>query len=269
MGTPVAAAVRSGGARTLWCPNGRGPATATRAASVGLEAVESLDALVTSSDVILSICPPVAAEEVAAEVADRRFDGLFVEANAVDPNRLHRIAERITAVGARVVDGALFGPRHDGDATRLYLSGASADVRAVRRLFDGSGVRTTQVDGGVGQASALKMAHSTFQKSARALAALAYALAARHGVVDHLLAEADGLESALAQPERLPGVAARAWRWVPELRDAAETLVAAGLPAALADGAAEVLARWEPDRDADGLTLDAVLARLRSPIADR
>jgi 3-hydroxyisobutyrate dehydrogenase-like beta-hydroxyacid dehydrogenase len=263
MGAAVAGALRAGGSRTLWLPPGRSAATRARAERAGLEPVRDLRALL-AADVVFSVCPPAAAESVAREVAERGFSGIFVDANAVSPARFGRIAERVAAGGARVVDGSLFGPRENGDDTRLYLAGDTPDRDAVAELFAGTAVTAIAMDEGPGSASALKMAHTTFQKAARALAALAHALAADAGVSRHLQREAEGLGSALSQADRLPGVAVRAWRWAPEMREAADSLAAHGLPPEMAIAAADVLALWEHDRDPAGLTVDTVLDRLRA-----
>jgi len=61
----------------------------------------------------------------------------------------------------------------------------------------------------------------------------------------------------------LPGVAARAWRWGPEMLEIADTLEADGLPGGLARGAADAFARWRDAKDAEWPLADA-LARLRA-----
>lgn len=263
MGAVVAAALKAGGARTRWLPHGRSGATRERAERAGLEPAADLRALL-AADVVLSVCPPAVAESVADQIAESGFSGLFVDANAVSPARFGRIADRVAASGARVVDGSLFGPREPGDGTRLYLAGDAPDRDAVASLFAGTDVTAIGMDEGAGSASALKMAHTTFQKASRALAALSHALAAEAGVSRHLRREAEGLGSALSQADRLPGVAVRAWRWAPEMREAADSLAAHGLPPAMATAAAEVLALWAEDRDPESLTVDIVLDRLRS-----
>ena len=58
-------------------------------------------------------------------------------------------------------------------------------------------------------------------------------------------------------------MAARAWRWGPEMREIADTLEAAGLPGGLARGAADAFARWEGDKDAE-LPVAEALSHLRA-----
>lgn len=119
----------------------------------------------------------------------------------------------------------------------------------------------------VGSASALKMAFASYQKAARTLAGVAHALADAHGVGDQLTAEAEVMVSAiLSDPEYLPSVAARAWRWAPEMGEIADTLHAANLPTDLADATAEVMCRWERDKDQHDLRVEEVLAHLRNQV---
>ncbi len=257
MGAAVGRQLTEAGTRVVWCPEGRSPGTARRADEAGLERVRDLAELVEESDVIVSLCPPAAAEEVAASVAG--FGGLFVEANAISPARTRDIAGRFGAA----LDGCVIGPPPSaGTGARLYLSGdRAAEVAA---LFGGTAVEALVVDGGIGRASALKMAYGSYNKALSALAAVSHALADAHGVGDELLAEArrSGL-GPLADPGSLPGAAARGWRWAPEMEEAAATYRAAGLPDDLALAAAAVFTRWNGDRDAFGMSLTDALAHLR------
>jgi len=76
--------------------------------------------------------------------------------------------------------------------------------------------------------------------------------------------------SPLADPAYLPSVAARAWRWAPEMHEIADTLTEAGLPPHLALATAEVRSRWEGDKDHRDLPLTDVLRHLtQNPAADR
>ena len=85
MGSAVGATLVAGGARVLWSPEGRGPATRTRAAELGLEASGSLARVTAAAGVIVSVTPPHAALAQAREVAALGFHGIYVDANAVAP----------------------------------------------------------------------------------------------------------------------------------------------------------------------------------------
>jgi 3-hydroxyisobutyrate dehydrogenase-like beta-hydroxyacid dehydrogenase len=261
MGAAIAGQLSGRGTPTLWCPTGRSEASVTRAASARLQPVADLAELLDRADIVLSICPPAAAEDLASEVAKHRYAGIFVDANAISPDRAARIGVRTTESGARFVDGAIIGPPpRTGKTARLYLSGPEAAT--VAELFEQTSVEPVLLDGTVGTASGLKMAYASYQKATRALAGVAHALAADLGVTEHLVAEAvRNPNSPLADPDYLPSVAARAWRWAPEMREIADTLTEAGLPPYLGAAATVVLERWRDDKDTD-LPLESVLDHL-------
>ncbi|WP_327284628.1 DUF1932 domain-containing protein [Streptomyces sp. NBC_01205] len=265
MGAAVAAQAVAAGHEVLWVPEGRSDATHRRAKDAGATACDSLDEALERSEIVLSICPPQAAEDVATTVADHAFAGVYVDANAINPQRMRRIAEEIRP-GATVLDGAIFGPPPGGQrAARLYLAGEDDAVDTMEPLFKDTALHVRRASGSVGSASALKMAFASYQKAARTLAGVAHALADAHGVADELTAEAQAMASnILSDPGYLPSVAARAWRWAPEMKDIAETLRVAGLPADMAEAAVAVMSRWEGDKDRYDLELTDVLSHLRS-----
>ncbi|MGQ4726890.1 DUF1932 domain-containing protein [Streptomyces sp. Ju416(a)] len=265
MGAAVAAELVLGGHEMLWVPQGRSEDTLRRAMEAGATPCGSLADALSRSAVVLSVCPPQAAEVVAAAVATHGFAGVYVDVNAISPQRVRRIAEEIRP-GSAVVDGAVFGqPPGEGRATRFYLAGADPAAELVASLFTDSALHACQVSDTPGSASALKMAFASYQKAARTLAGVAHALADAHGVGDQLTAEAEVMISTiLSDPDYLPSVAARAWRWAPEMEEVADTLRAADLPADMAEAAARVLALWEQGKDQYDSPVAHVLAQLRS-----
>jgi 3-hydroxyisobutyrate dehydrogenase-like beta-hydroxyacid dehydrogenase len=266
MGAAVAAQAVGRGATVLWCSAGRSESTASRAVEAGLEEVHDLDIFLDRAEVVLSICPPSAAEDVARAVAGRKFTGIFVEANAISTTRCIRIVAMLQDVGARVVDGALFGPPPtDTSAVRMYLAGEPSLTRTIGRIFAGTTVQPAMLDRPPPTASALKMAYASYRKAARALAAIAHALAAEYDLTEHLLSEADRIPgSPLADLDYLPSVAARAWRWAPEMLEVADSLTEVGLPNDLAVAASRVLARWDGDKDDWHLALPHILQQLKT-----
>jgi len=264
MGAALATQARRTGARVLWCPTGRSAATVERAEAAGLTALPELGDVLAAAQIVLSVCPPEFAEDVATRVAGHGYQGIFVEANAISPRRSQRIAERLAAVGVTVVDGSVIGPPpRDGATARVYLAGEGRWVGAVDAIFHGTDAEVVTLGDEIGAASALKMAFAGFNKISHVLSAISHALAARHQVTEQLLAEAERITHApLARPGSLPATAARAWRWGPEMHEIADTLAAAGLPADMARAAASVLAYWEADKDAEQLSVEDVLARL-------
>jgi 3-hydroxyisobutyrate dehydrogenase-like beta-hydroxyacid dehydrogenase len=235
MGAQVGAAAR---ADVRWASDGRSPATARRAADAGLRDARTLAELVAGSDIVLSICPPAIAEEVAGRVAETGFQGLYVEANAVAPARAERIAAALAARGARIVDGSIIASR----GLHLYLSGPRADVDEVAALFTDSPVTTIPLEGAIGVASGLKMAFGGWNKIGAALTAQAFAIARAYGVEAEL--EREGVE-----PARVVGAGPKAWRWAPEMTEVADTCAHLGLPDGIGRGAADLYERWSAHRD--------------------
>lgn len=267
MGAAIAAQITINGHTVLWCPDGRSTATLRRAEDAGLRPA-SFGELVSNSDVILSICPPTVAEEIATTVAGLEYRGIYVEANAISPARMHRIAHRFTGAGTVVIDGSIFGSPPGGQsAARLYLAGAPTASRQVADLFTGSLVEPVMLGEQSGQASALKMTFACFQRTSRAAAALAHALADDHGVTDALLVEAERMpRDILANRDFLPSVAARAWRWAPEMHEVADTLRAQYLPPDLALATAEIMRHWADTTTADQPPdLASILRQLHVP----
>lgn len=265
MGAAIAAQMVAAGHEVLWAPEGRSENTWHRARKAGAQACDSLAEALSRSTVVLSVCPPPAAEDVATAVAACDFTGVFVDANAISPQRMRRIEEKVRP-GSAVVDSAVFGPPPAGGLTaRLYLAGETRSVDLVATLFTNSDLHVRRVGDTVGSASALKMAFAGYQKAARTLAGVSHALAHAHGVGDELTEEAETMVSAiLSDPEYLPSVAAKAWRWAPEMNEVADTLRAAGLPADMAEATARVLSHWEQDKDQCDLPVSEVLSRLRN-----
>ncbi|MFF8021380.1 DUF1932 domain-containing protein [Streptomyces sp. NPDC007896] len=264
MGSAFGAQLRGRGHTVLWCPDGRSDATRRRAKQAGLEA-EALTGLVCRSDLLLSLCPPAAAEEVAAQVAELSTVGagtIYVEANAVAPLRVQRIADCLAPMP--VVDASVVGsPPVGGKTPTLYLSGVGKQADRIAELFAGTDVRTHFLGGSIGQASALKLAYSSYQKVSRVLAAVAYGAAESYGVADELLEiAANRARSYLVETDYIPKTAARAWRWGPELEDAAALLADVGLPDSLMRAAAATLARWDANRD-ERLDIAEALEALR------
>jgi 3-hydroxyisobutyrate dehydrogenase-like beta-hydroxyacid dehydrogenase len=251
MGSVVGACAVAAGARVLWASDGRSAGSRERAAAAGLEDARTVAAVVAGSDVIVSVCPPHAAIDVARDVAGRRFAGLFVDANAVAPVTAREIGAIVEAGGATFVDGGLIGPPpRNAGSTRLYLSGREAKRAAA--FFESSALEAIAIGDGPGAASALKMTYAAYTKGSSALLMAIRALAASEGVDDALLAEWRRSQPDL--PKRSEAAARdnarKAWRFVGEMEEIAATFEAAGLPGGFHEAAAVIYARLADYKDA-------------------
>jgi hypothetical protein len=271
MGAAVGSALRPRVGAVIWADAGRSTATAKRAELADLVAVPDVAAVARRSDVIISVCPPHAAREVADEVAAALDDGanaafaasdapdaafapssgsgrrpIYVDANAVSPATVRAIGERLGA--DRVVDGAIIGPpAWERGHTVLWLSGgAAADVAA---LFAGTPFDARVLGAELGTASALK---ACFALQSKALPAIWLELAAAsrsYGVEDALRGELDrmgvDLDGALAAASR---GAEKAWRWAGEMDEAGDALAAVDLPDGFSRAAADIYRRLADGR---------------------
>jgi 3-hydroxyisobutyrate dehydrogenase-like beta-hydroxyacid dehydrogenase len=251
MGAAVGSALKPVASAVIWAAAGRSITTSKRAEIADLVGVPDLAELARRSDVIISVCPPHAArdvaEQVAAALADRPDRPLFVDANAVSPATVLGIGELLGP--DRVVDGSVIGPpAWEPGHTALWLSGAAAPV--VARLFTGSPFAAGVLGPKLGSASALK---ACFAMQSKALPMIWQAMAAAargYGVQDALRGE---LARMGVDQGRLDGPGAReaanAWRWAGEMEEAADAMLAVGVPDGFSRAAAEMyrrLAKQDP-----------------------
>jgi len=266
MGHSVGASASAAGSRVLWASEGRSAATHARAEAAGLEDIGTLESLVAASDCIVSVCPPHGAVELARAVMAHGFKGRYVDGNAVSPDTAREIAGVISAGGAHPVDGGIVGPpaRREG-TTRLYLSGDGAE--GVAQCFAGGPLEAIVISGPLGAASALKMAYAAWTKGSAALLMNVRALARAQRVDDALLAEwARSIPHLEAQSEgSMRGTARKAWRFVAEMQEIADTFAQSQLPDGFHRAAAAVYERMEQFKQADPPEPDEVLAALAKP----
>ena len=224
MGSAVGTVLQANGHEVLWASEGRSAATRARAGS--FRDVHTVDELAGRVEVILSICPPHAALDVARRVEG--FDGVYVDANAISPMHAREIALR----HPRFVDGGIVGgPPHE-PGTTLYLSGPGAASVAV--LFAGSRLETRVV----ANASALKLVYAAWSKGSAALVLAIRDVAQHFEVEEEWRLAAPELMDRLTRAER--SAAAKGWRWVGEMEEIGDTFAAAGQPDGFHRAAAQV-----------------------------
>ena len=264
MGISIAASARAAGHDLLWPSAGRSPASRQRAAEQGLLAVDSIADLCAACQLILCVCPPHAAEAVAASVIDAGFQGLYCDGNAIAPQKAIAIGERMGAAGIDFVDGGIIGPpAWKPGATRFYLSGASAPQ--VADLFAGTVTEAIVIGHEIGRASALKMVFASGTKGFTALQAAIQAVAQRLGVREDLYREWERRDpdSATRAQDSTRRVTEKAWRFTGEMKEIAHTFEGAGLPDGFFLAAHDIYQGMAHFKDADELpTLDEVLAAL-------
>ena len=271
MGISIAASVKNSGRTVCWAWSGRSAESCARAEEHGLCDAGTLAELCAACSVLISVCPPHAAEDVARDVLANGFSGLYIDANAISPQRAERIAAAMAAGGARFVDGSIIGPPAWKPATTwLYLSGPDADADAAAALFAAGPVQAVVLGPEIGRASALKMVYAAYTKGSTALLSAVLGAADALGVSGDLEKQwrQDGSGLDKDAPRRARNVTAKAWRFVGEMEEIAATFEGAGLPGGFHAAAADVYRRLAGFKDAgETPALDEVLAALRGGAA--
>jgi 3-hydroxyisobutyrate dehydrogenase-like beta-hydroxyacid dehydrogenase len=247
MGIVVALSAQNSGNEVLWASQGRSAATRERASQAGLRDAGTLAKLCELCPVMVSVCPPEFAEEIAEQVAQRSYQGTYVDANAVAPGRTQRMANGLEKYGAKFVDGGIIGPPTTvRNRTWLYLSGDHA--AGIAPNFSSGPIEVEVLEGGVGRASALKMCFAAYSKGSIALAYSVLAAAERLEVLDDLKRQWGRSGPSLPELEReISRAAPKAWRFVAEMREIAATFESAGLPPEFHQAAAEIFRRFSRD----------------------
>ncbi len=242
MGAGIGSALVEAGHEVLWASEGRSPATGSRAEEAGLRDVGSLAEITAHADMIISVCPPHAAVQMARLVAG--YGGTYLDANAVAPPTAADIAQLIGAGGGRYIDGGIIGgPPMPGRPCRIYLSGA--DAQHLSECFAGANLEFRVVSDQAGDASALKCAYAAWTKGTSALV-LAIRGYARFEGVEETLVE----EWAQSQPDLSRRIltaanqaATKGWRWIGEMEEIAKAFEAVGLPGGFHAAAADIYRR--------------------------
>jgi 3-hydroxyisobutyrate dehydrogenase-like beta-hydroxyacid dehydrogenase len=268
MGIVVAVSAQNGGNVVLWASEARSEATRKRASQAGLFDAGTLAKLCDLCPVIVSVCPPEFAEEIAEQVARRSYRGTYVDANAIAPDRTLRIARRLEEHGAQFVDGGIIGPPTilgpptvTRNRTWLYLAGERA--AGIAPCFSSGPIEVEVLAGGIGRASALKMCFAAYSKGSIALACSVLAAAERLEVLGDLKRQWARSGPALPELEReISRAAPKAWRFAGEMREIAATFESAGLPPEFHQAAEEIFRRMEHFKDREESSVKDVLATL-------
>ena len=243
MGAAIGNVLRHGGLHVITPLEGRSELTRTRASEAGMRDSGSVDALVDDADLVLSVLVPAEANGIADTVIDAmRNTGKrppFVECNAIAPQTVAAIGERVTAAGATFIDAGIIGspPKPGPQRTRFHCSGP--DTAPFEALGE-HGLDVRKVGPGVGQASGLKMIYATTTKGTYALWTELLVAARAMGLWDALLEEIGNDPIAAKMYEGIPDTPRRARRWIGEMEEIALTYQGLGLTPKILQGAADM-----------------------------
>lgn len=265
MGVSIAASAMNGGHQVYWTSAGRSDKSRARSYKYNLLEFDSLKKLCETCEIIISICPPRVAEEVAMSAIEAGFRGLYLDANAISPQRANQIGQILQRSDIRFVDGGIIGgPAWRPKETWLYLSGPSAPMMAT--CFSNGPLETKIIGDEIGKASALKMCYAAYSKGTTALLAAILATAESLDVRNELYNLWDMDDSGFSEQvnKRVTRVTAKAWRFEGELLEIASTFQNEGLPGRFHEAAAEIYHRMTGFKDSvETPVLDQVLKSLR------
>jgi 3-hydroxyisobutyrate dehydrogenase-like beta-hydroxyacid dehydrogenase len=260
--------------------NLRGRSARTVALAAGFRDVSDDETLVREADVLLSILPPdracALAERVAAALHSTGARLLYVDCNAIAPRTVRAIEHVLTEAGADFVDGGIIGgpPQPGQSGPRLYVSGPRAGEVAE---LQASGLDVRVLGSHSGLASGLKMCYASVTKGLTALATIALTAGQAQGLQEALLAELRALSLFPTIERSVPGMPPKAYRWVGEMEEIAQTFADLGLPAQMSEGAASlyrfvqatVLGTETPEQRQSGRTLEEVAMILSAALTER
>lgn len=244
MGQAIAAVLNQNGLKTIAALGNRSERTRQLAAAANIQDVDSVTQLVIESDVILSVLVPAAATEAAKQVAEAISNVgkqiLYVDCNAIAPQKVINIAQLIESVGGIFVDASIIGPPpRVPNRTRIYTSGKQANQ--LQQLRD-HGLDVRVIGDEIGQASGLKMSYAALTKGLTAISTELLIAAHRLGLDQELWDEVSSSQKELASilTRSIPSMTPKAHRWVGEMEEIAETFKELGLTERIFQGTADI-----------------------------
>ena len=266
MGAAVGGRLHRQGATVRTSLNGRSEASRKRAQDAGLIAIDDDNALVDGADFVLSIVPPGDAKAFAARMAPAltKLDKkpVFADCNALAPATVREVAAAIAPSGAVFADMGILGgpPPKQGDVSpRLYASGPGAKATLALRDY---GLDIRIVEGGIGEASAVKMGYACLTKGTQAIGASMMLGAMRNNVSATVKeALADSLPDVFGYvSKQMPRMYPKAYRWVAEMEEMSKFLAADPGASQMLAGAARLYEQVA--RDLDSKNPDGTVAMI-------
>ena len=192
MGFHWAKLLKSLGVEVLTYDKDRGEVSRKRGENAGATSMPSMAELVQSSELIVSIVVPSAAQRVAENVAKAvqeagRKGLLFLDANAISPMTADAIAKVLVPAGVSFVDGCIIGSAAKmGKGTIVYVSGP--DASGLQALEDFH-IPVKVLGPNTNQASAFKVVYAGLTKGLQGLFCELLMGARRFGLLNEVRAQ--------------------------------------------------------------------------------
>jgi 3-hydroxyisobutyrate dehydrogenase-like beta-hydroxyacid dehydrogenase len=245
MGQAIATRIKESGFEVFTALQGRSERTKGLARAAGLADCGSLEKLVATCDLIVSVLNPGAAGSVARNAADAmKASGrsiAYADLNAVSPQTAREMDELIRAAGGVFIDGGIIGPppRSEKDRPRIYVSGPYATLLDQIRHPN---LLVRVLSERVGDASGIKMCYGAMTKGTTALAVELLMAARKLGVEQALEKELRESRNDVFewQMKNLAIMPPKAYRWVPEMQEIAKTFGELGMTRRIFEGATDM-----------------------------
>ena len=245
MGSAIAKRIKESGKNVYTALDGRSERTKALGREAGLSDIGSMDKLVSTCELVISVINPGEAMNVAKDVAaamkktGRKI--AFADLNAVSPQTTRDLDKTIREAGGMYIDGGIIGPppRGEKDKPRIYVSGPDA------YLFEQISHPNLQVrvmSERIGDASGVKMCYAAMTKGTTALAVELLVAARKLGVEQALEKELRDSQSDAfdRHMKSIPGMPPKAYRWVPEMQEIAKTFGELGMTRNIFLGASDI-----------------------------
>jgi len=247
MGQGMAMCIKAMGFDVCMASDGRSARTRSLGESAGMTDCKSLEGLVQTCDMVLSVLDPgfavTNAHAIAAACRNTGRKIVFAECNAISPQTLLEICDIMSSADCIVVDAGIVGPPpRNGARQSFYVSGPHAGLM---NRINSEQIRVRVAGDKLGDASAVKMCYAALTKGSIALGTELLIAARKLGVDQVLEAEFKSTQAELYETVlgRSTGMPSKAYRWVPEMNEIARTFAGVGLTPRLLQGAADLFAQ--------------------------
>jgi 3-hydroxyisobutyrate dehydrogenase-like beta-hydroxyacid dehydrogenase len=247
MGQGMAMCIKPMGFNVCMASDGRSARTRSLGEQAGMTDCKSLEGLVQTCDMVLSVLDPgfavTNAQAIAAACRNTGRKIVFAECNAISPQTLLEIYDIMSSADCIVVDAGIVGPPpRKGARQSFYVSGPHAKV--MNRINSEQIVVRVAGDK-LGDASAVKMCYAALTKGSIALGTELLIAARKLGVDQVLEAEFKRTQAELYEStlSRSAGMPFKAYRWVPEMNEIAKTFEGVGLTPRILQGAADLFSQ--------------------------
>ena len=245
MGQAIAGRIKESGLSVYTALDGRSDRTRQLAQAAGLTDCGSMEKLVQTCELVISVINPgeavVVARAVAAAMKKTGRKIAFADLNAVSPQTARDGDRMIREAGGMYIDGGIIGPppRGEKDKPRIYVSGPDAYLF---EQINHPNLLVRVMSERIGDASGIKMCYAAMTKGTTALAVELLMAARMLGVEQALEKElrdsrADVFEWQMKNLALMPP---KAYRWVPEMQEIAKTFGELGMTRRMFEGATDI-----------------------------